>query len=154
MLFASCLGETHLPTKINLNASNLAKAVQAYEYLSENWELLKNVFQSSQKQRHISGIKERRLNLPNHHYILESNSSSWWLPDHFQGQLNTSIRAKLLDKMVNKLLGCPKKKLNQRRVAIFLCCASENVIKNFIYLQCPSFKDDTDEYFQEKKKTT
>lgn len=41
--------------------------------------------------------------------------------------------------------------MNQRRVINFLCCASESTIENFIYLQCPSFKDDADEYCQQKE---
>lgn len=39
----------------------------------------------------------------------ESSRSSGWFPDHVQGQLITSIWAKLLDKVVDKILGCPRK---------------------------------------------
>lgn len=108
ILFARCSSRTHSPTEINLHVSNFAEAGQAQMSLSENWELLNNQSQHSQKERHEPGIKEWRSSLSNCYYTLESNSSSEWLPDHIQGRLDTSIRAQLLDNMANKIPGYPK----------------------------------------------
>lgn len=114
-------------------------------YLSENWELLNNQSQHSQKQKHELGIKECRSSLSNCYYTLESSSFSEWLPDHVQGQLNTSIgHRQLWDNVANKIPGCPMS-------YYLLCCASDSKIESFIYLQWPSFKHAADECFQEKE---
>lgn len=113
-------------------------------YLSENWELLNNQSQHSQKQKHELGIKERRSSLSNCYCTLESSSFSEWLPDHIQGQLNTGTgHSQLLGNVANKIPGCP--------ISYYLCCASDSKIESFIYLQWPSFKQAADEGFQEKE---
>lgn len=80
---------------------------------------LKSIYQNSEQLNNIcfnivrsKGICLEPKNLGQTYQTLityESSRSSGWLPDHVQGQLITSIWAKLLDKMVDKIPGCPRK---------------------------------------------